>query len=138
MKAIRTLFAAIAAAMMLNACQPQGVTELSSFVRDDTVRLEIDGVRVFSYDESLCQMALNAARGEFRVHDDTMSEFFIITMDKLPQAAGDRVNASILWTESGYERDKQNVTLVARSIRGDVIWLCDDSQRNAAVIRMLE
>ena len=138
MRKILILIGCLATVLALGACEPQGVTELSSFVRDNNVRLEIDGVRVFNYNDAGCQLALNARRGEFRAHDDTMSEYFIISMDKLPLAAGDRVNATISWTESGYERQKQNVTLVARSIRGDVVWLCDDTQRNAAVIRLLE
>lgn len=138
MKALRHLLAALTAALTLLSCQPQGVTELSTFVADGTVRLEVDGVRVFSYYETGCQMALNEKRGEFRAHDDTMQEYFIISMDKLPRKAGDAVNANLCWTESGYERERQNVTLVARSIRGDVIWLCDEAQHNATVIRILE
>ena len=137
MKRLRIIFAVLASALLFS-CQPQNITELSDFVRDNNVRLEVDGVKVFVYDEIGCQMALNANRGEFRAFDDTMSEYFILDMDSVPQSVGDRVNTTIIWTESGYEREKQNVTLVARSIRGDVVWLCDDTQHNAAVIRILE
>ncbi len=138
MKATRILPAAIAAFLILQACEPQGVTLLSTFTASNTVRLEIDGAKVFLHDDADCQMAFNARRGEFRAHDDLMQQYFIIVFESMPQKAGDRSNATITWTDGGYERVRNNITLEAKSLRGDVMWLCDDSRRNAAVIRILE
>lgn len=120
------------------ACQQQGATDLASFVANDTVRLEFDGVSVFTYVPNTCQLAYNEQRCEFRAHTDTMLDYFVITMDEVPGCAGTAVNATIVWSTSAGERTKENVTLYAKRIRGDVIWLCDDSRHTAAVVRVLE
>ena len=124
--------------LSLCACDQQGVTELAGFITDDTVRLEIDGVRVFTYDEDGCQLAYNEKRCEFRAHTDTMLDYFVVSLSAVPSRIGAKVNATIVWSTDAGEKAKENITLEAKRIKGDVIWLCDASRRNAVVVRVLE
>lgn len=124
--------------LLLCACDRQGVTELAGFITDDTVRLELDGERVFTYDEDGCQLAYNEKRCEFRAHTDTMLDYFVVSLSTVPSRLGAKVNASIVWSTDTGEKTKENITLEAKRIKGDVIWLCDASRRNAVVVRVLE
>ncbi len=125
-------------ALLAAACGHQGSTELATFLADGTVRLELEGDKVFTYEETFCQLAYNEKRCEFRAHTDTMLDYFVLTMDSVPNAEGQLVNARIVWSTQFGERSKENITLEAVRISGDVIWLCDESCRNAVVIRTLE
>ena len=49
------------------ACK-RGNTSIDSFLTDDTVRLEIDGEKVFVFDENKCQLAYNEKRAVFRAN----------------------------------------------------------------------
>ncbi len=125
-------------ALLLFASCDTGRTVVSNFISDDTVRLELSGTRVFSYSDSKCQLAYNEQRRQFRAMTDSMLDYFIVTLDAIPSSSGERVTASIVWTDINGEHTKNNVTLEAKRIKGDIIWLCDDSQQNAAVIRVLK
>lgn len=124
--------------LLLCACDRQGVTELAGFITDDTVRLELDGERVFSYDEDGCQLAYNEKRCEFRAHTDTMLDYFVVNLSAVPARLGAKVSATIAWSTDTGEKTKENITLEAKRIKGDVIWLCDASRHNAVVLRVLE
>ena len=136
MKGIRTIL--YCAALLCMTCCQNSSTDLASFLADDTMRLEINGERIFSYSPGTCQMAYNGKRCEFRAHSDTMLDYFVITLDTVPILAGNKVTATIAWSTPSGERKKENVTLNAIRIVGDVIWLRDESGRNAAVVRILE
>lgn len=126
------------AVLLLISCKQQGVTDLSAFLQDNTVRLEMDGRTLLRYDPSDCQLAFNEKRCEFRAHTDTMLDYFVLTLDNIPATSGETVNARIVWSTSNGERSKENIALQAMLIRGDVIWLCDKSHRNALVVRVLK
>ena len=46
----------------LMAASCTGATQLAPFMSDETVRLEIDGVPVFTYDAPTCQLSYNEQR----------------------------------------------------------------------------
>ena len=123
---------------ILCACNIQGITDMQTFTGDDTVRLELDGVRCFIYKPGTCQLAYNEKRCEFRAHSDTMLDYFILTLERLPAFKGQKVTGTIIWSTNRGERTKNNITLSVRRIKGDTIWLCDESSRNAVVVRVLE
>ncbi|MBO4671498.1 MAG: hypothetical protein J5640_06640 [Bacteroidales bacterium] len=131
------LIAGFAALALLCACNP-GITLLDAFAKDDTIRLELDGEKVFIYDETTCQLSFNRQRASFRCHTDTMLDYFVVEMDAMPRRAGDSATANVYWSTSEGERSRKNITLEAKLIKGDLIWLCDESKRTAAVVRVLE
>ena len=135
MKSFRTILPALLA-LVLTGCNNN--TPLGPFIADDTVRLEIDGTTVFLFDENSCQLSFNETRREFRAFTDTMLDYFEISLSEIPDRAGNKVTAAITWSTEVGERNKENVTLEAKRIRGDMIWLCDDGRHTAAVVRVLE
>ena len=113
-------------------------TPMEPFLGDDTVRLEIDGTPVFTYDAATCQLSYNEQRREFRAMNDTMLDYFCITLTAIPAREGDMAAASIVWSTSDGERTRNDVTLEAKRIKGDVIWLCNGNRHTAAVVNVLK
>ena len=135
---VRRLTTAVLLLIAVCACKPQGLTELSSFISDPTVRLELDGESTFRDSAGECQLASNIKRCEWRAHTDTMLDYFVLSLDSVPSMSNPTVTASIVWSTNSGERSKKDVTLRVKRISGDVVWLCDDARRNAVVIRTLE
>jgi hypothetical protein len=111
---------------------------MEPFLADDTVRLEIDGTPVFTYDAATCQLSYNEQRREFRAMNDTMLDYFCITLTAIPAREGDMAAASIVWSTPDGERTRNDVTLEAKRIKGDVIWLCNGNRHTAAVVNVLK
>jgi len=128
--------AVLAALTLLCACNPN--TPLDAFVNDETIRLELDGMKVFVHDDATCQLSFNRQRGSFRSHTDTMLDYFVVELDAIPQTEGATAVADIYWSSTDGERNRKKVTLEAKRIKGDLIWLCDEGRRTAAVVRVLE
>ncbi|MBO4475503.1 MAG: hypothetical protein J5737_02100 [Bacteroidales bacterium] len=113
-------------------------THLESFLSDSTVRLEIDGEPVFIFSPATCQLSYNEQRKEFRAMTDTMLDYFCVTLSAIPAGEGKKATAAIAWSTPGGERSRNDVTLEAKRIKGDVIWLCDDSRHTAVVVTVLK
>ena len=124
-------------AFMATGCRT-GNTSLDSFRKDETVRLELDGEKVFVFNENTCQLSFNEERCRFGSHTDTMLDYFYVRLDHIPSSSGEEVSADIIWNTTYGERSKNNITLNVIRIRGDVIWLCDATQHTAAVVRTLK
>ena len=135
MRDFGTILCALSA-LILGGCINN--TPIGPFVADETVRLEIDGSTVFRFDENTCQLSYNETRCEFGASNDTMLDYFVLSLSGIPAHTGDKVTAAVTWSTEAGERHKENVTLEAKRIRGDVIWLCDDGRHTAAVVRVLE
>lgn len=113
-------------------------TPMEPFLSDNTVRLEIDGAAVFTYDAPTCQLSYNEQHREFRAMNDTMLDYFCITLTAIPQREGDTAVAAIVWSTPDGEHSRNDITLEARRIEGNVIWLCDGRRHTAAVVRVLK
>jgi len=118
------------------SCDRQSI--LNDIVSDSTVRLAINGYNVFTYDALTCQMGFCRGKREFRVHTDTMSDYFVITLDKIPVSEGEGVTADITWTSPQDVGIKKNVALETAKVEGDKIWLWNYQARITAVVRILE
>ena len=138
MKASLRILALLLPAILLLSCRQNRNEDFSDFISDDTVRLEIDGVRVFTYNPALCQLAFNEKRCEFRAHSDTMLDYFVLSLDSVPESTGTKVKATLIWTTQDGERSRKDITLDTKRVKGDVLWLSDDNYRNAVVVRVLK
>ena len=132
----RLLIIFLATAAMLCSCT--GNTVISSFVTDESVRLEIDGARILEFDENNCQLAFNADKCEFRVMTDRMLDYFTVSLDRIPERTGQKAKGTVVWSSPDGEKSRKEITLEAKRIKGDLIWLCDAFGHTACVVRVLE
>ena len=126
----------LAAALLCWGCNR--TSSISTFTADETVRLEIDGDKVFVYTPADCQLSYTEQKREFRAMTDTMLDYFCITLDAIPAHVGNTAVASMTWSSELGERSRNEITLEAKRIKGDILWLCDRSQHTAVVVRVLK
>lgn len=134
---MKRFLAAMVLCAMMSACYepaPDPVT-----MSDNTPRLSVRGVNIFTFDELNCQLGFNGKKTEFRMHTDNMSEYFIADLDRIPSSVGERVTAESLWwtTQSDVEL-KTNVALDVLKIEDGTIWLWNSREQITAVVRVLE
>ena len=67
-----------------------------------------------------------------------MLDYFVLTLDAIPASVGEKAVANILWSVPGGESSRNRITLEAKRIEGDLIWLCDDGRHTAAVVKVLK
>ena len=78
------------------SCQTYDIEEV--LLVNDDVALIVRGTPVFTYDAGTCQLGFNDQKNEFRVYDDSIGEWFILTCDKLPDTEGMSLKAKLEYT----------------------------------------
>ena len=136
MRTLRAITAILALCAALCGCSDSEL--FPAFVADSSVRMEIGGSSQFSYDESACTLWFNRERGEFCAGTDNMSDYFKVKLGGVPVMEGEEFRASLEWTTPTSTRKMQNVALEAVKVEGDRIWLWNDENRIALVVRVLD
>jgi len=127
----------IVIAIILCSCQ-QGGPYTEAFTANGTIRLEQKGEALCTYDPASYQLAFNREKGEFRVHTDNMSDYFILDLDQIPGEAGQQVTGTIIWTTETDIYTKREITLETAKLEGDKIWLWNTKDRIGMVVKVLE
>lgn len=131
-------YAFILITVLLLASSCNGTHEITNFSNTDAVRLEVAGITQFYYDPLTCQMAFNRERGEFRVHTDSMSDYFLVKLSEIPTETGQEVTGDITWTTVNDLMTRQNITLILINSQGDKLWFWNANYRIGAEVRILE
>lgn len=108
------------------------------FIQTEETCLMQRGSTVFSYDPLTCQMGFNREKNEFRVHTDNMSDFYIVTLDRIPVQLGEKVEGTIVWTTETSIYTRKKITLEAVRIEGERIWLWHEQSRTGVTVSALE
>ena len=109
-----------------------------SFTNSDVISLTVNKVKVFEYDPMTCQLGYNDSKREFRVSTDNMSDYFVITLSKIPSAKEDIVTGDITWTGADYIRDLHNQSFETVKVDRGKIWLWNQANKLAVIIQVIE
>lgn len=132
----RWIFILLAGIALIYSCgDPHEVTVFSN---TDAVRLEVAGITRLVYDPFSCQMAFNRERGEFRVHTDSMSDYFIVKLSEIPTETGSEVIGDVIWTTNSEVVYRNNITLRLINSQGDKLWFWNANYRIGVEVRILE
>ncbi len=126
----------LSALLLLVSCKDDRF--ITSFVQQDGIHLSVNSKTVFRYDPLTCQLAFNRDRREFRVHTDSMSDFYTLTLSEIPTRQGQEVKGTLVWTTEKDINTKRNVTFTAEKLEGDLIWLWTGNGRVGVVVRVLD
>ncbi len=102
------------------------------------VGLSIAGESVFSYAENKCQLGYSADYLEFRVSDDTMNNFYALTLRKMPEGIGSSVRGDLIWTTSTDVRQRGGLDFKLIRAEGDYMWLWNKKNDIGVVVRKIE
>lgn len=131
---------AIAAVMILICgCGPHMFT-IEEFSETENISLRIKGARILEYKAETHQLGFNREKCEFRVHDDDMADYFIITCDEMPSQTGQKVTADLKYTTPDDVKTRNGVEFEVTGIgTGDGrIWLWNQKYQIGAVVKALQ
>ena len=127
----------IIAALLLAACD-RGVLD-PAFIANSDIRMEVEGKTVFVYDPIKCQQSFNAEKRRFIVHTDTMSDYYLVTLNDLPSEAGTEVRGDVTWTTSSSgTQTRKNVAFKVAKLEGNTIWLWSARNRIQLTVNYLK
>lgn len=91
------------------------------------------------YDPLTWQAGSNVGRSEYRVHDDSMANYFVVRCSERPVTEGQYITADVEWTMKSaikrYEGIKFSVMKLAPDGR---IWLWSRTQQIGIVMKEME
>ena len=104
----------------------------------DQVSLMVKGKKVYTFDESAGQMAFNRTLRQFRVGNDDMTSFFILTCSELPREEGQEIRADLQWTSGSSVKPPVSVALKVVKYDGTgLVWLWNAADKTGAIVKIL-
>ena len=123
--------------LALTGCQRGGKVD-SEFIGSNDICLRVKGSTVFTYNPLTCQLAFNRRNCEFRVHTDTMSDYYCVTLDAIPSSEDQKIDGSLCWTSSSSILHKDCTFRVEKISTDGCVWLWDRKDKIGAVVKILD
>ncbi len=112
---------ALLAVIFMTSCQGKVDPE---FVQSTTTGLQVKEDVVFEYDPLTWQTSFNREKCEYRVHTDNMSDYYVLALDLVPTATGQKAKGNLTWTSHSSLVSKKGLTFsVEKMDRSGKIWL---------------
>ena len=124
-------------AASLTGCLSESTMGEADFVsKVSDISLIVNGRTQMKFDEDRHQIAYNEISGQFRVMDDDLNNYFVITLGSMPGKVGDVVPATIVYTT---QDDIPQVTadFTVSKYENDMFWLWNGGKKIGTVIRIL-
>lgn len=137
MRKVLNILLCVLAAMAFVCCHGRHGYD-RSFTDSDNISLTVNKVTVFDYDPLTCQLGYNDSKREFRVSTDNMSDYFVITLSKIPTSKDERVTGNISWTGEDYIKDLKNQTFETVKVERGKIWLWNQTNKLAIIIPIMD
>ncbi len=133
---ISAIILLISAAAFIS-CDPTDIFETDFRDKEDEISLTISRKRIFSYNAPDCQISYNNAKKQFRVSDDNMGNFFVLTCSHIPEKEGDTVTATLQYTTDNNIRTESHSFKVSKTTPDGKIWLWSQKKKIGAVVQLL-
>ena len=111
----------------------------STFVGSSDIELTVAGSVIHKYDPASWQLGYNQANREFRVFDDSMKQYYIVTCSAIPSSTGQKLEATVIWSSGSSTQSAKGKFEVVKA-QGDTFWLwCGDKKNPVGVtVRILK
>ena len=137
MRRVLNIVLCLLAALAIACCNGRNGFD-RDFVESDVISLTVNKVKVFEYDPMTCQLGYNDTKREFRVSTDKMSDYYVVTLSKIPSAKDENVTGSISWTGEDYTKDLKNLTFQTVKIERGKLWLWNQANKLAVIIPLFD
>ena len=137
MRKVLNILLCLLAALAIVCCNGRNGYD-RDFVESDTISLTVNKVKAFEYDPFTCQLGYNDGKREFRVSTDNMSDFFAITLSKIPTSKGEQITGNIIWTGDDYTRELRNLNFQTVKVEHGKIWLWNQANKLAVIIPIMD
>lgn len=125
-----------AASLLLHGCSCNKLDE--DFIRSEKLSLRVKGKKIHEYEPNNWQIGFNEDKKQFRIHNDTMSEYYILNCSSLPEEAGQTIRGDLKWSTSSSVTSRKGVEFkVEKKDDAGNIWLWSKKSDIAVSIRRL-
>lgn len=129
-----TYIIAALAAIFVTSCRPEDKID-PEFMGTKNISLTVRSENKFYYTENKCQLGYNASKNEFRVSNDDMSEYYIVTLESMPTEVDQKIKGNISWTESANIVTKNGLEFKVGNISSDgCYWLWNSKNEIGAIV----
>ncbi len=91
------------------------------------------------YDPLTWQAGCNVKKGEYRVHDDSMANYFAVKCSERPVMEGQDITVDVVWTMKTTIKRYEGIRMTVRKLAPDGrIWLWSRSQQIGVVIKEID
>lgn len=102
------------------------------------ISLTMKGDDVLIYTPYTYQLGYNAEKNEFRVFDDDMAHWFVLSCESRPSTVGQELKADLKWTSPSSTKTRNNLTFrVEKTDAGGHIWLWCESDAIGVIVKEL-
>ena len=106
------------------------------FMEGSQISLTWKGSVQVLYNSNTCQLAYNRARNEFRVYDDRLADWFILSCNENPTQEGQTIIADISWTGDRNPKVFNKQSFTVRKVSDDGrVWLWSKKNKIGIIIK---
>ncbi len=138
--AILPVLALLLPLLSATSCEEAHLNEADFVTTVTKVSLIVGGKTLMEYDESSDQMAWREKDLQFRLMDDSLNDFFVVTLSTLPSEMGETLQAEVLYTTDTDIKTVSgtfNASKISSNSLGQMIWLWNSSADLAVIVQTL-
>ena len=112
------------------------MTEADFVSKTSDISLTIKGKMQMQYDSRKHQLAFSEKECMFRVMDDELNNYFVVTLDRMPSKEGEHIKGKLIYTTDDDIPETDTEFSVAK-LTDDKIWLWDNSGKIGVVVMII-
>lgn len=124
-----------AATLALTSC---GLDVDEVLLQRNDISLTIKGEPQMSFNENTCQLGYNTDRNEFRVYDEKLANWFIVSCSVRPTSEGQEVTADLEYTTPKDTKRLHDLELEVMKVSTDgLVWMWENDKKIGIVVKSL-
>lgn len=137
MRRINIIFILLAL-MAAAGCHPDHKPD-NLFLECNDIGLYSKGSMRMKYDPKTGQLGFSKDKCQFRLHNDTMSEYLIVTCSKLPTTVGHEITASLKQATDKVIAYRNNLSFTVEKMADDGrVWLWCGKKNFGVIVKELK
>lgn len=118
-------------------CAPEHEPD-AAFLEQDCLALEVKGAREVLYEPETWQLGFSRENKQFRVHNDMMSEYYVVTCSAIPDFVGQKITCSVKYASYKMTVYKSSLAFEVKKINDEgVVWLWNSRKRVGMTVKIL-
>ncbi len=129
----------LAVAAGLAACSREAEPD-PEFLAGPEIILQINGQEKIKYVSDTYQLGYGGGGRVFRVHNDEMSEYFVLTCSEPPQTEGQRIKCSLKYASGGEVVSKTGMEFRVEKTdaASGMVWLWDSKRKTGVSLMKID
>ena len=122
-------------ALALSSCQ-HNIEEI--LLSRSDISLTVKGELQMSYNENSCQLGYNTTKNQFRVYNEDLENWFILSCSAKPTSEGQQLKADLEYKTGGSTKSLKELDFSVERVSSEgLIWLWNKDKQIGIVVKSL-